>query len=153
MSLNPTEVRYSQTMSSYARERSASRPAMIAVGVFLLFGACMAALAGTTLVWPGTPLDKVWALNKAAHTQLSSAGRSVGGLFFLLSATLIVAAVGWFKHRVWGWRLAVGIIFAQVVGDLVNLLRGDLLRGGSGLSIAGALLFYLLRPNVRTTFH
>jgi mannose/fructose/N-acetylgalactosamine-specific phosphotransferase system component IID len=126
---------------------------MIAIGVFLVFGACMAAFAGTTLVWPGSALDKIWALNKAAHTQLSSAGSSVGGLFFLLSLTLIAAAVGWFKHRVWGWRLAVGIISAQVVGDLVNLLRGDLLRGGSGLTIASALLFYLLRSNVRTRFH
>lgn len=140
-------------MSSSARERVASRPAVIAVGIFLLFGCCMAALAGTTLVWPGTSLDRVWALNKGAHTQLSSAGRSVGSLFFLLSATLIAAAVGWFKHRLWGWRLAIGIISAQAVGDLFNLVRGDLLRGGMGLTLAGALLLYLLRSNVRTAFH
>jgi len=29
-----------------------------AVGIFLFFGATMAALAGTTLVFPGTILDK-----------------------------------------------------------------------------------------------
>jgi hypothetical protein len=32
-------------------------------------------------------------------------------------------------------------------------VRGDLLRGSIGLTIACALLFYLLRPNVRATFH
>ncbi len=126
---------------------------MIAVGVFLVFGACMAALAGTTLVWPGTALDKVWALNKAAYRQLSPAGRSIGGLFLLLSVILLTASVGWFKRRLWGWGLAVAIISTQVAGDIVNLFRGDLLRGGTGLTIAGALLFYLLRPHVRTKFH
>ena len=142
-----------QAMHSIATERSTSRPAMIAVGVFLLFGACMATLAGTTLVWPGTALDRVWAFNKTAHTQLSSAGKSVGDLFFFLSVTLIAASIGWFKRRVWGWVLAVGIISTQVMGDLGNLVTGDLLRGATGLAIAGALLFYLLRPNVRATFH
>ena len=126
---------------------------MTAVGVFLVFGACMAALAGTTLVWRGTALDKLWALNESAHKQLAPAGRSVGPLFLLLSATLTAAAVGWFKRRLWGWRLAVGIIATQVAGDLVNVVRGDFLRGGTGLTIAGALLFYLLRPKVRATFH
>jgi hypothetical protein len=125
---------------------------MTAVGVFLVFGACMAALAGTTLVWRGTSLDRVWVLNESAYSQLSAAGASVGALFWLLSAALVTAAVGWFKRRLWGWGLAVGIISTQVAGDFVNLVRGDLLRGGTGLAISGALLFYLLRPKVRTRF-
>ena len=112
----------------------------------------MAALAGTTLVWRGTVLDKVWVLNQSAYKQLSPAGRSVGVLFLLLSATLVTAAAGWFKRRLWGWGLAVGIISTQVAGDFVNLVRGDLLRGSTGLTIAGALLFYLLCPKVRSAF-
>lgn len=120
--------------------------------MFLVFGAYMAALAGTTLVWRGTALDKVWVLNQSAYKQLFSAGRSVGVLFLLLSATLVTAAVGWFKRRLWGWVLAVGIISTQVAGDFVNLVRGDFLRGSTGLTIAGALLFYLLRPKVRGAF-
>jgi hypothetical protein len=112
----------------------------------------MAALAGTTLVWPGTVLDNIWALNRPAYKQLALAGRPVGVLFLLLSATLLAAAVGWFQRRLWGWRLAVVIICTQVAGDIFNFVRGDHLRGGIGLAIAGALLFYLLRPNVRTAF-
>jgi mannose/fructose/N-acetylgalactosamine-specific phosphotransferase system component IID len=112
----------------------------------------MAALAGTMLVWPGTVLDKLWTLNQPAHKALAPAGSFMGPLFFLLSITLVTAAVGWFKQRVWGWRLTVLIISTQVIGDFVNLMRGDLLRGGTGLLIAGALLFYLLRSNIRTTF-
>ena len=73
---------YSLKVNSAAPVRTASRHALIAVGAFLVFGACMAALAGTTLLWPGTVLDRVWALNKPAYRQLSPAGSSVGALFF-----------------------------------------------------------------------
>ena len=132
--------------------RTASPRAMTAIGAFLVFGACMAALAGTTLTWRGTPLDEVWVLNPSAYDQLAPAGHVVGPLFLLLSATLVFAAVGWFKRRLWGWRLAVGIISTQVAGDLVNLIRGDLLRGAMGFAIAGTLLIYLFRPRVRATF-
>jgi hypothetical protein len=113
----------------------------------------MAALAGTTLVWRGTPLDRLWAVNRPAYMQLAPIGSTVAPLFFLLSATLAAAASGWFKLRLWGWRLTVGIITVHVAGDFVNLLRGDFLRGGTGFTIAGVLLFYLLRPRARASFH
>jgi hypothetical protein len=144
---------YSLKVNSATPVRTASRHALIAVGGFLVFGACMAALAGTTLLWRGTVLDRVCALNKPAYRQLSPAGSSAGALFFLLSVILATASVGWFKRRLWGWGLAVGVISTQVAGDLIILLRGDFLRGVTGLTIAGALLFYLLHSTVRNTFH
>ncbi|MBZ5705248.1 MAG: hypothetical protein LAN63_07835 [Acidobacteriia bacterium] len=125
---------------------------MTAIGVFLFFGAIMACLAGTTLLWRGTVLDRMWALNPTAYEQLAPLGRTVGGVFVILSASLAVAGVGWLRRRVWGWALAVVIIATQVVGDLVNVFLGQLVRGGAGVIIAGALLFYLLRPRVRAAF-
>jgi hypothetical protein len=124
----------------------------IGVGAFLFFGAIMASLAGATLTWPGTSFDRLWALNPTAHKQLASLGRPTGILFLLLSATLTVAGTGWFKRRIWGWRLAVAIIATQVLGDVVNCVRGDWLRGGIGVMIAGALLLFLLQPRVRAIF-
>ena len=126
---------------------------MTAVGVFLFFGATMASLAGATLTWPGTSLDRMWVLNPTAHTQLATFAKPAGILFLLLAAVLALAGTGWFKHRLWGWRLAVAVIATQVLGDLVNFLRGDLWRGGVGFSIASALLLYLLRPAVRAVFN
>jgi hypothetical protein len=125
---------------------------IIAIGVFLFFGATMAVLAGVTLSWPGTSLDRMWALNPTAHKQLATFGKPAGLLFFVLGATLAFAGTGWFKRRLWGWRLAVAVIATQVLGDLVNFFRGDFLRGGIGFSIATALLFYLLRPAVKAAF-
>ena len=125
---------------------------MTAMGIFLLLGAVMASLAGTTLVWRGTALDNMWALNPRAYKELAPFGRAVGIPFLLLSFALAVASIGWFKYRLWGWRLAVAIIATQVLGDLVNAFMGDVVRGSIGFVIAVALLVYLLRPEVRAAF-
>ena len=123
-----------------------------AIGVFLFFGTTMASLAAITLLWRGTALDDVWALNPTAYKELMPLGRSVGILFLLLGATLTVAGIGWFRHRLWGWRLAIAIIATQVLGDVVNCVRGDFVRGGIGIIIAGGLLLFLLRSKIRAAF-
>ena len=112
----------------------------------------MAGLAGTTLMWRGTVLDRAWTLNPTAYRQLSPLGSMIGILFLLLSAALLISGMGWFRHRLWGWRLAVAIIATQVLGDIINLVRGDWLRGGIGVVIAGALLLCLLTPRLRAEF-
>jgi len=123
-----------------------------AMGIFLIFGALMATLAGTTLVWPGTALDRIWSLNPRAYAELTPLGRVVGMAFILFGMTLAVTAVGWFKRCLWGWRLAVGIIAAQVLGDVVNVSRGRIVAGGIGATIAGVMFFYLLGDAVRSAF-
>jgi len=104
----------------------------------------MASIAATTLLWPGTILDRLWTLNAPAYARLAPLGRVVGIPFLILSAALAVAGTGWFKRRMWGWGLATAIIATQVLGDLVNVFMGDFVRGVVGVTIAGALLFYLL---------
>ncbi len=125
---------------------------LVAIGLFLFFGAAMASLAATTLLWRGTVLDRVWTLNQAAYRQLSSLGTKVGLLFVLLSTALLMSGIGWFRHRRWGWRLAVAIIAIQLLGDIFNIARGDPLRGATGVIIARALLLYLLSPRIRAAF-
>ena len=104
------------------------------------------------LFWPGTVLDRLWSLNPVAHEAFVPFGNSIGLLFYVLSIVLVISAVGWFKHRIWGWQLTVAIISTQVIGDFVNLIRGDFLRGSIGLLIAGALLLFLLRSNISKVF-
>ena len=87
-----------------------------------------------------------------AYKQLSPFGGKVGIIFLILSAALALSGIGWFRRRLWGWRLAVAIIATQVLGDIANLIRGDWLRGGIGVVIAGALLIYLLSPQIRGAF-
>ena len=84
--------------------------------------------------------------------QLAPLGGVVWIFFLVLGVALTTAGIGWFRRRLWGWKLAVEIIATQVLGDVANCLRGDLLRGGTGFIIAGTLLLLLLRPKVRATF-
>jgi hypothetical protein len=140
---------YKREHSAIARRQSR---ALTAIGIFLFFGAVMASLAGTTLLWRGTVLERMWSLNPTARKQLMAFGGMAGVLFLLLGATLAVAGIGWFKRRLWGWWLAVFIMAIQALGDLVNVLRGDVVKGAIGFTIAGGLLFYLLRSEVRAAF-
>lgn len=123
-----------------------------AMGSFLFFGATMASLAAITLLWRGTILDRVWVLNPIAFRQLLLIATKAGVLFLLLGVALATAGILWFRRRRWGWKLAVIIIGIQLAGDLVNCVRGDWLRGGTGVIIAGALMVFLLRPGIRTAF-
>jgi len=125
---------------------------LTAVGIFLLFGMCMAALAGVTLWHPGTFLDRAWALNPRAYIQLSALGTRLAAAFSLLSLAMALAALGWFGRRRWGWQLTVLIISTQVIGDLVSFIQGEYLRAGTGVAIAGALLVYLTRKKTRRAF-
>ena len=126
---------------------------MTAIGTFLLFGAFIAFLAGVTLAKPGTLLDRMWIVNPRAYSRMAPSGGALGVLFMLLAGVLSAAAIGWFKYRLWGWRLAVAMIATQIFGDLVNVFLGQVIKGAIGVSIAGALLFYLLRPKVKECFH
>jgi hypothetical protein len=128
------------------------RLGFVVVGAFLFFGAMMAGLAATTLLHPGTLLDRAWRLNPSAYRQLSPLGGKIGILFLVLGSALLVSGIGWFRRRSWGWILAVAIIATQVLGDIINLVRGDWLRGAVGVIIAGALLMYLLSPRMRAEF-
>jgi hypothetical protein len=138
--------------SPTALRRQRSTIAIIAFGIFLVFAATMACLAGAMLLYPRTPLDGLWVLNPRGHRDLAPLGKRIGVPFLLLAVTLSVSAFGWFRKRPWGWRLAVAILAIQVFGDFVNLFLGHFLEGMSGAAIAGALLFYILRPRVRAVF-
>jgi len=118
----------------------------------LLAGAVAATYAAITLLHPGTILDRAWVLNSEGHAKLQPMARLAGPLFLVLAAALAAAGVGWFQQRRWGWRLAVLLIGANLVGDLVNLIAGSFLKGSVGVLIAGAILGYLLRPGTRAAF-
>ena len=125
---------------------------MLAMGMFLFFGASMAFFAGITLVWHGTPLDRLWELNPRAYQQLGPLGKIAGIPFLFLGYALTVAGVSWFKRQYLGWQLAVAIIALQAAGDMVNMIRGQIFAGLTGVVIACTLLYYLLRPSVRGAF-
>jgi hypothetical protein len=63
--------------------------------LFLLFGTAMALLATATLLFSGTPLNRVWSLNPRAYHALMPLGKTAGVGFALLPSALAIAAIGW----------------------------------------------------------
>jgi len=132
---------------------NARRPrGWLAIGNFLLWGAAMATVAGITLIFPGTLLDRVWVLNPKGHAGLTALGRWIGFLFPVLGLLLAAAGIGWLRRRFWGWMLAVLLIGGNALGDAIRMATGAWLEGAAGVVIAGALLLYIISSRVRDYF-
>ena len=139
-----------------AASSEATRPprGLTAIGILLLWGAGIAFLAGTTLVWRGTVLDRMWALNPPClQSAYAPYGKTIGIPFLLLGIVLTFSGVGWLKRRAWGWRLAAVIIVTQVLANFVTAMLGDVTKGMIGVIITGALFIYLLRPKSQISFY
>ena len=129
------------------------RSASILVGVFSLLAATIALAAGTTLIWPGGPLDIIWSIrNDDTHAKMLALGWPGGAGLWLLAVVALVLAWGSFGQRRWAWWLAVIGIAVNGVADLGRMATGGIFEGLVGVVIAGLILFWLTRRGVRTQF-
>jgi len=137
-------------------DRTPDAPGFRLFGSFLCFATVMAALAAFLLLFPGTPLDRLWALNPHAYVQFASLGALIPwvGFGFIVLAVLGACTTRlWFQRRLLGWRLATIAIATQAIGDAVNFFRGERLAGLVGLIIASVLLAFLLSRRVKSAFY
>ena len=116
---------------------------------FFAFGAVMCAVTLALLAFPGSALDSLWRLNPEAQRAL----QSLGSWSFLLMSTVgtacVLAAIGLWRGSIWGTWLAVAILVANVIGDVINVsLRQDY-RALIGLPIAAAMIFFLMQSGDR----
>jgi hypothetical protein len=72
--------------------------------------------------------------------------------FSLLAVVALVSGIGWFKRRRWAWVVGVLGISVNCVGDVINMGIGEFWKGAAGVVIAGLLLVYMTRRNVREYF-
>jgi hypothetical protein len=121
-------------------------------GIFLSLAALLLLVAGITLVWPGTPLDAIWVVNKKSHVELTAYALWIGILFLTLSQVFVLTARGWFKQRKWGWLCTIAIFAANITGDAVRLVNGDFVGGLTGIVIVGLIILYLTRPRIKGLF-
>jgi hypothetical protein len=120
-----------------------------AFGIFHLFGSVIALLASVTLLFPGTPIDNMWVVNPSAHKELLPFAKMAAMGFLLLSPLLALAGYGLFHFKRWGWSIAILLIGTNVIGEVSNLWRGELLKGIIGVGIALTILLYLLSSPVK----
>ena len=120
------------------------------VAAFLFLATVMAAATGTALLFPGTFLDGLWALNRPAAGAFRSLGRISGAPLIALGVATAAAGIGLLRRRKWAWWFAVALFAINGCGDLVSfLVTGDLLKSASGVAVAAVFLYALGRPAVR----
>jgi hypothetical protein len=131
--------------------RSRQRGLVLLVG-FFTFGAIVAGLTAVMLLAPGSWAEPVWRLKPTAQEDFRALGVGAVPLMVLVAVACAGAAVGLWRGRWWGYRLAVGVLGINLIGDVANaLLRNDW-RALIGVPIGGALLFYMMRSSTRDRF-
>src|SRR5437899_5948661 len=72
---------------------------VLAISVILLVSTAIALITGVSLAFPGTFLDRIWALNRGAYIEFVTLGRPVGISLMILGLICAVAAAGLLKRR------------------------------------------------------
>ena len=124
----------------------------VIAGVLSCVSAAIAATAAVTLLVPATPLSTIWSIKPAEYAELLALGPLVGVGFVALAVVAVTAAWGAFLRRRWAWWLIVVALAVNALSDAVRLVRGDVLEGAMGVVIAGAILWWMMRPAVRQAF-
>ena len=125
---------------------------VLAIAVVLLASTTIALITGVSLVFPGSFLDRIWALNRGAYIEFVTLGRPAGILLVILGFICAIAAAGLLKRRRWAWWLAVGLFVVNVAGDAARIFTGEPVKGAFGAAIAAGLVIYLSRSRVREYF-
>ena len=113
----------------------------------------MCLLTIVLLVFPGTNLDSLWNLNPEARVAFRSLGSWSILLMLAVGIGCGLAAIGLWRGTLWGVRLGLTILVANIIGDLITVVTRHDYRSLIGLPIAGAMIFYLGRSMTRRRTH
>ena len=123
-----------------------------ALSIFFLAGAIISLTASVSLLFPGSFIEPIWRVNPRAHKHLSEFGSWAAALLLGVSICCGVAAIGLWRRKPWGHKVAVGLIAINLVADVANAVTGTEPRAIVGIPIAAAILIYLLSRRVRNSF-
>jgi uncharacterized membrane protein YhaH (DUF805 family) len=132
----------------------AARPRTVPiVAVFLFLAAAMAAIVGTSVLFPNRLMDRLWELNRPGAALFQAVGRVAGVFLLVLGGGSAAAGVGLLHGRKWAWWLAVALFVVDGTGDVVSFpFTRDLLRTAVGVAVSAAFLCSLTRPAARRYF-
>src|SRR2546430_5055885 len=116
---------------------------VLAISVILLASTAIALITGVSLAFPGTFLDRIWALNRGAYIEFVTLGRPAGISLMILGLICALAAAGLLKRRKWAWWLAVGLFVVNDAGDAARNVTGEPVKGAVRVASAADSLSYL----------
>ena len=117
------------------------RPRLItALSIFFMVGAAISFTASLSLLRPNSFLEPMWRLNPRAHENLSSLGFWAVALLSSVSLFCAAAAIGLWQESRWGYRIAIGLMMVNLIGDVTNVVLGIEPRAIAGVPIAAGIL-------------
>jgi hypothetical protein len=105
----------------------------------------MCTLTIVLLVFPGRPLDSLWAVNQDAHIAFQFLGKAAICLMFVVATACVFEAIGLWQRLLWGIRLALVILSLNIFGDLLNAVVRHDYRALIGLRVGAVMIYYLAR--------
>jgi hypothetical protein len=140
-------------LRNYSQKAVFVRLAPVLVGGFSVVAALIAAAAGTTLLFPGGPVDVIWRIRTDdTHNKMLALGWPVGVGLWLVAVIALATSIGGFQQRRWAWWLAVAALAVNAVSDAARIAMGGVVEGLVGVVIAGLILWWLTRPSTRGQF-
>ena len=126
---------------------------VIALITLFAVGACASFISAVSLIFPGSFLEPIWRLNPNARAGFSRIGSWAIVLMVAVCVACIFTAVGLWRKRLWGYRLAVVMLVVNLCGDVINVITGTEPKAIIGIPIVGAILAYLLRKPTSAHFN
>jgi hypothetical protein len=115
-------------------------------GIFSILAGFFVIGVGRYIVTGGVPMDE-----GASPTAFGGVTAALGSLILLLGVLSIVLSIGMFQVKGWAW---LGTLIVQGLNILFAVVFA--LTGGGinfvGLILAGIIVYYLLRPEVKSVF-
>src|SRR5437879_13787601 len=98
---------------------------VLAISVILLASTAIALITGVSLAFPGTFLDRIWALNRGAYIEFVTLGRPTGISLMILGLICAIAAAGLLKRRKSAGWLAAGRVAVTDAGRAERSFTGE----------------------------
>src|SRR6266568_7958213 len=114
------------------------------LSAFFAFGAAVCLLTIIALLFPGSALEAIWRLNSEAHAEFQKIGRLSILLMLVVGSACASAAIGLATRTRWGRQLALGILIANLIGDLLNAFLLHFLCTVIDLQIGGLMIACLV---------
>ena len=113
----------------------------------------MCALTVFLLIFPGTPLDRSWALNSEARQEFESIGALSVVLMLIVGSFCGATSLGLARGKRWAAGLGVALLSINMFADLLNAFVRHDYRLLIGVPISGAMIIYLFLWVRRSATH
>ena len=142
-----------QRRMSPKRETNPRPIGITLLSIFSFVSTGITLLASLSLLFPNGALEPIWKLNPRARGELGTIGLWAVLLFFVVGVACLIAGIGLWRGKRWGYLLAIVGLSINALGDLINTLSGREPRAVIGIPIVILILGYLLTRRVRLFFY